>query len=157
MTNSKQIRILAAAGAAVALAGVAAGTGSAQEQPSTLELVQRSTETRTGFVDTPPRRREGPGDLFTVSGPVRDSSGRRTGRSDAMFAQTSAKHAQGSATFALPSGTLVASGALDNSGRSARGDRLAIVGGTGAYAGASGTLELTYERRATRFRFTLAP
>jgi hypothetical protein len=153
MNNSKQIRILAAAGAALALAGVAAGTGSAQEQPTTLELVQRSSETRSGFVDAPPRRREGPGDLFTVAGPVRDASGRRTGRADASFVQTTARHAQGTATFSLPSGTLVATGVVD----SGRSDRLAIVGGTGAYADASGTVSLTYGRRATRFRFTLAP
>jgi hypothetical protein len=153
MNNSKQIRILAAAGAALALGGVAVGTGSAQEQSTTLELVQRSREARSGFVDAPPRRREGTGDIFTIGGAMRDTAGRRAGRADVMFVMTSRKHAQGSATFSLSSGTLVAAGALDGG----RSDRLAVVGGSGTYADASGTLDIAYERRVTRFRFSLAP
>jgi len=153
MTNSTHIKLLATAAAALAAGGVVATTGSAQDPPPTLELVQRSSETRSAFVDNPPRRRESRGDMFTLSGPVRDAAGRRVGRAEGAFVLTTAKRAQGSATLLLDSGRLVIEGAVGPG----RVSELAIVGGTGAYSSARGSVEVTETRRATRLRLTLAP
>jgi hypothetical protein len=156
MRNAHNRKLLLATGCALAAAGAASTAVIAQDQPpapTTIELVQRESETRSGFVDAPPRRREGPGDLFSVSGPLRDASGRRAGSASAAFVQTSRSAAQGSATFVLSSGRLAAVGSVG----SGRLSRLAIVGGTGAYEGAEGTAEVITARRATRFRITLVP
>ena len=59
--------------------------------------------------------------------------------------------AHGAATFALRDGRLVIAGRVG--GGSA--DTLAVVGGTGAYAGATGTVRITEGNRRTAFRFTL--
>lgn len=142
------------AGACVALAAPALlGTATAQPGPpsGTLELVQLERDTRSGFVDTPPRRRESAGDTFTVAGPVRDAAGRRAGRAQAVFTQTGRRSAQGNATFALRTGQIVIAGGLAGSNNI---DTLAIVGGTGAYTGATGTARITMRRGRTAFRFS---
>jgi hypothetical protein len=156
MRERRRITITAAAGTALATAAVVASSGLAQDpgpQPTTLELVARHSETRSGFVDAPPRRREGPGDQFTVSSRLRDPSGIRAGRAEAAFAQTSGARAQGSVTFILSAGRVVAAGALGNQGNV---DQLAVVGGSGAYADARGSVDVIEGRRGTRFRLTLA-
>lgn len=146
----KPLLILAAL--AAALAGPALiGTAGAQTTPTTLELVQRERDTSTGFVDNPPRRRESAGDVFTIRGPVRDAAGDRAGSAQAVFTQTGRRSALGSATFALRDGQLMIAGVVDGGAA----DTLAVVGGTGAYAGATGTVRVTEGRRRTVFTFTL--
>ena len=95
MTNSTHIKLLAMAAAALAAGGAVATTGSAQDPPPTLELVQRSSDTRSAFVDNPPLRRESRGDMFTISGPVRDVAGRRVGRAEGAFTLTAPERARG--------------------------------------------------------------
>lgn len=144
--------LLIAAAATAALAGsTLIGSAGAQTTPATLELVQLERDVRTGFVDNPPRRRESAGDVFTIRGPVRDASGRRAGRAEAAFTQTGRRSALGAATFVLAGGRLMISGIVDGGGT----DTLAVVGGTGAYAGAAGTVRITEGRRRTVFSFTL--
>jgi hypothetical protein len=146
--------IILVAGACAALAvPVLRGTATAQSQPpsGTLELVQLERETRSSFVDAPPRRREAAGDIFTVAGRVRDATGSPSGRAQAVFTQTGRRTAQGSATFALATGQIVIAGGLAGSDSV---DTLAIVGGTGAYAGATGTARITMRRGRTEFRFS---
>jgi hypothetical protein len=70
-----------------------------------------------------------------------------------VFAPGRRSAAQGSGTFVLRNGQIVVSGILDGRGRTRR-DTLAIVGGSGAYNGARGTLVTTERRRSTRFLFT---
>jgi dirigent-like protein len=130
-----------------ALTNATAQTG----QPTTLELVQLERDVRDAFVDNPPRRRESAGDVFIVSGRVRDTAGRPVGRASAVFTQTSRSSAQGAATFVLANGQIVVEGRLAGSGA----DTFAVVGGTGAYAGATGTARITEGRRRTEFTFTL--
>jgi hypothetical protein len=135
-----------------AVAGLAViGTAGAQTTPTTLELVQLERDVNAGFVDNPPRRRETAGDVFTIRGPVRDASGRRAGRAEAVFTQTARRSSFGSATFVLSGGQLVISGIVDGGSS----DTLAVVGGTGAYAGATGSVRVTEGRRRTAFSFTL--
>ena len=150
--------IITAAGAAI-ISAVALVGGSDAQQPGpptgTLELVSLDRESRVKFVDNPPQRREGPGDVILINSRLRDTSNRPTGRVFASFTATPARPfvGQGSGTFKLGDGQIVAAGTIDDPGRT---DTLAIVGGSGAYTGARGTLVTTETRRSTRFVFTFA-
>lgn len=139
------ILIIATAGTLAALVGAAGA-----QSPTTLELVQLERDTRGGFVDNPPRRRESAGDIFTVRGRVRDTAGKAVGSAQAEFIQTGPRSAQGSATFSVGGGRIMIAGALAGRGD----DTLAITGGTGSYAGASGTVEVVEARGRTEFRFS---
>jgi hypothetical protein len=76
----------------------------------------------------------------------------RVGRLQAVFVLTNVRReqAQVTATFILSDGRVVASGAETR----ANVDDFAIVGGTGRYTGARGTLRVTDSRRSTAFLFT---
>jgi hypothetical protein len=124
-----------------------------------LELVSLDRETRFAFVDNPPRRRERAGDLFVINARLRNAADRRAGRLHASFAETQPPPrvvAQGSATFILRNGQIMVSGPIVDQGRADRTDTFAVVGGTGAYTAARGTMVSTETRRRTRFRFTFA-
>jgi hypothetical protein len=145
------------------IVGVVALVGSSgAQQPGpptgTLELVSREGETRFAFVDNLPRRQERAGDLFMINARLRDGSNRGVGRVHASFAETQPPPrvvAQGSATFILGNGQIMVSGPIvDRPGD--RIDTLAVVGGTGAYTAARGTLVTTDRRRSTRYVFTFA-
>jgi hypothetical protein len=146
--------------ALAAIAGLAAVGGSSGAQPpapptGTLELLSLDRETRFKFVDTPPRRRQNAGDTILISGRLRDNSNTPSGQFYASFATTPSRGlvSQGSGTFRLRNGQIVAAGTIDDAGRT---DTLAIVGGTGAFTGARGTLVITETRRMTQFAFTFA-
>jgi hypothetical protein len=131
---------------------------SSQAQPpgpptGTLELLQPDRDTRSRLIDVPPRqgRRRRPtiGDGFLMTGSVRDPAGNRAGRVQAHFLVTTRDGAQASATFILHDGRIVIGGATTE----AEIDDFAVLGGTGRYAGARGTLRVT-EGRTTTFLFT---
>jgi hypothetical protein len=151
--------IIAGACTAV-LAGLAVVAGTSAQSPGppsgTLELVQLERDAKFAMVDNPPRRKEGPGDVFTIAGGIRNAEGRLAGRAAGVFTQTDATHAQGSAVFKLADGQIVTTGVLDDLGRNDTSDTLAIVGGTGAYAGARGTAVLTEGDGRTRFDLTFS-
>jgi Dirigent-like protein len=154
--------IIIAVGAAIISAAVV-GSSSGARQPGpptgTLELVTLDRETGFKFVDNPPRRRERPGDLFMINAPVRDSASRPVGRLHASFAETQPPPrvvAQGSATFVLGNGQIMVSGLIVDQGRNDHSDTFAVVGGSGAYAAARGTMVTTETRSRTRFLFTFA-
>jgi hypothetical protein len=144
-------RLILTGGVCAALAAaLLVGGATAQTAPATLEVVQLERDTRGGFVDNPPRRRESAGDVFTVRGPLRDAAGERVGSADAVFTQTGRRSARGGGTFTLADGSIEVSGRLGGSGT----DTLAIVGGTGAYANATGSVRITEPKGRTAFRFT---
>jgi hypothetical protein len=148
----------------VAIVGVVALVGSSGAQQTgpptgTLELLTLDRETRFAFVDNPPRRRERAGDMFMINARLRDGSSHRVGRLHASFAETQPPPrvvAQGSATFILRNGQIMVSGVIADRGRNDRTDTFAVVGGTGAYTAARGTMVTRETRRRTRFLFTFA-
>jgi Dirigent-like protein len=153
--------ITAACAAIIGVAALVAGSGAQQPGPptGTLELMSRDRETRFTFVDNPPRRRERAGDLFVINARLRDGSGRPTGRLHASFAETQAPPrvvAQGTATFILGNGQIMVDGPIVNRGPGDRTDTLAVVGGSGAFTAARGTLVTMETRRTARYVFTFA-
>ena len=154
--------IIAAACTATISAAVLVVRSDAQElgpPTGTLELVSLDRETRFTFVDNPPHRREREGDLFVINSRLRDSAGRPTGRLHASFAETQPPPrviAQGSATFILGGGKIMVSGPIVNQGPRDRTDTLAVVGGTGAYTAARGTLTTKETRGGTRYILSFA-
>jgi hypothetical protein len=148
--------------ACAAIVGVVAlvGTSGAQQPGAptgTLELVTLDRETHFTFVDNPPRRQERAGDLFTINARVRDGSNRRRGRLHASFTETQPPPrvvAQGSATFILRKGQIMVSGPIVDRGARDHTDTFAVVGGSGAYTGARGTMLTRERRKSTRFVFT---
>jgi hypothetical protein len=143
----KRLILIIAAGALAV--PVLVGSAGAQA-PTTLELVQIDREVRTGFVDAPPKRRESAGDVFTVRGPVRDAQGRRAATVQGVFTQTGPRSAHGGGTVTLPAGRIAFQGVLGLGGD----DTLAIVGGTGAYSGAGGSVRIVQRQGRTTFTFT---
>jgi hypothetical protein len=59
-------------------------------------------------------------------------------------------------SFILDNGQIVVSGPVIERGRKDRTDTLAVVGGSGAYTAARGTVVVTERRRSTRVEFTFA-
>ena len=153
--------IIAVCAALISAAVVWGSSGAQQPGPptGTLELVALDRETRFKFVDNPPRRRERAGDLFMINARLRDSSNRPTGRLHASFAETQPPPrvvAQGSATFILGNGQIMVSGLIVDQGRNDQTDTFAVVGGSGAYAAARGTMVTTETQSRTRFVFTFS-
>jgi hypothetical protein len=149
--------LTAACAAIVGAVAIVGNSGAQQPGPptGTLEFVALDRESRFEFIDRPPRRRQSAGDQFLITERLRDSSNRRVGRTHAVFAATPGRPRafQGSGTFVLGNGQVVVAGALDEQGRT---DTLAIVGGSGAFTGAQGTLLITERRRSTTFLLTFA-
>jgi hypothetical protein len=149
--------IISAASVAIISAAVLVVRSDAQQPgppTGTFELVSLERQTRFTFVDNPPRRRERAGDLFVITARLRDGSNRPAGRLHASFAETQPPPrvvAQGSATFILDDGQINVSGPIVNRGPGDRTDTLAVVGGTGAYTAARGTLTTEEMRGRTRY------
>jgi hypothetical protein len=141
--------------------GFGPGTAQAQRPPAgTLELVSRDRETSFSFVDNPPRRgerRPTAGDIGIIRGRLRNASGRRrVGQVHAVFTVLRGRPftAHVSATFYMRRGDIAVAGRIDDVGRT---DEVPIIGGTDAFAGARGTLEVTSRRTDSRFVFRFAP
>jgi hypothetical protein len=143
--------------AAVAFVG---SSGAQQSAPptGTLELVSLDRETRFKFVDKPPRSgdpgRLSLGDLAIITGRLRDTANRRTGKLLRALHEARRKRRrhvdQVRATFVLRDGHIVVEGISDGG----RTENVAVTGGTGRYAGARGTLRVTETRKAAHYRFT---
>jgi hypothetical protein len=133
--------VAGSAAAAFAGLGILAVTGGAQQPTGrTIELVTKNA--RFKFVDVPPRARTPdnarPGDQFLISATLADRAGKRVGGFEAKCSMTrGGKNLRGicDGVYALADGEIFLAARLtpadDVSG--------AVVGGTGAYAGARGT------------------
>jgi hypothetical protein len=149
MKHLQLLLIAAAAAAAVAVVAVASGSaGSAGER--TIRLVERGGT--FGFVDNAPtgtkdNRLISAGDFSAGTVKVYDPSGKRAGSLYVVcFATVGGEevHAkfQCSGTLRLAGGTLAFS-ALQERRANQDVDHISIVGGTGAYKGARGTVVTT--------------
>jgi hypothetical protein len=154
-------RVLAAASAVALLAVLVVGCsggGGAAFTKQTLTFTERQSDDSASFVDNPPRSsaatgdepKLSPGDQLTFTADMLDRSGTDVGDLDASCAVTATprgsfddSHAQcvGTADIAGGSLTLTVGGKAFGAGTT----RGAVVGGTGDYAGATGTFESSDE------------
>ena len=144
----KRFAILAtAAVAATAIAGILT-TGGAAQVPGerTFTLIEGSGGTFK-FVDNPPKARNprnprlSVGDAYLFTSPLFDEANRRIGTLQVYCAVTRAgrfprSRSQCNGTYALRDGTLAASALV----RGGENPTIAVVGGTGAYEGAPGSI-----------------
>lgn len=151
---------LAAAG--VAAAAVAPGS-SGQSAPAPLTLDMRHEEAKVTMLDEAPRMTkkrpsESPGDSVVSHGVLRDSTGARVGAVHGQFVVTSGRSPDTTehvlSTFVLAGGQIAAQGVIDQEGDS---ESVAIVGGTGQYDGATGSIEITGDDKSVRFTLKLRP
>ncbi len=139
--RSARIAVLAA-GAGLALFALA-GCGSDKTHGSegTLKLTEPGGKTGSfGVIGHPTRGKLSPGDGFAFSTPLQDSSKKTVGELNAVCIGTQPSNPEAlkgtcSATATVPGGDL----ALNAGGTVGNGVSGSIVGGTGKYAGATGT------------------
>jgi hypothetical protein len=133
--------VLGAVAVAVGTAGAITATGGAQEGGGeTIELISKGGSFR--FIDERPAARSeedaSAGDQFILSVPLSTAGGKRVGVLDAQCTFTKpGKNIRGlcEGAYSLPKGQIFIAARLSNN--DARG---AVVGGTGAYVGARGTV-----------------
>lgn len=115
-------------GAVAAGAGASAGVASLRfyERPGPMHVVDHA----------PLGKKRTAGDVVLYANPVFDRHGTRVGTDQGICTMINATQSQCDATLALPKGQLVTHGL--QGGKAAF--EVAVVGGTGAYAGAKGTL-----------------
>lgn len=148
MIMHQRLTIIIATGAALGAAALIAAPGGAQQSPTALVLINRHSEDQTKIVDNPPRKKDGAGDIIVIDEKLRDTRGAVVGQAYAVFVQTR-RAAQGTITFRVPGGRIEAAG-IDGVGDSGE---FAIVGGTGDYAGARGTVTRSEIRGGQQFKF----
>jgi hypothetical protein len=146
---------------AVVVGGIAVVSSNAQQPgppTGTLELVQRARESTFRHIDHTPRgggpQAPSPGDVAITGGTLRDTSNRRAGKAHVVFMRLKGRRKahvdQVSATFDLKGGQIVMEGVSDGG----RTDVVAITGGTGTYAGARGTVRVSFTRTRAHIRLT---
>ena len=157
MTRKTATAALALA-ATTAAAGALVADGSratAARAPKALELVLRLSEAQVSQIDAPPlhstQPADSPGDAIVLHAPVHKRTGAKAGLIDAVFTATArGDREQVVATFTVGRDQIAVQG-IDGA---ATTDRGAILGGTGRYAAARGTLTATQQGATRRFRFS---
>jgi hypothetical protein len=158
----------AALAVATALALVPVGGSSGQTGDRTITLFGDENGGTYGFVDNPPRSpasdptspkaRFSMGDQGYWTGIIRDrKGGRRAGTvfgTETVLSGKRFPHVTNivHAVFALTDGQIIVEHALDESRKAVPA---AVIGGTGAYAGATGTLLVTPARGGNEYTITL--
>jgi hypothetical protein len=149
----RKLRFAGPVAAVIAVALAATGCGSGSDQTE-LSLTLKGSEDQ--MVDNPPHGLSG-GDMFVGADTAFDRAGKRIGTGLGVCVLTVTKPLSGQCndTLTLPDGQLTIQGGGPFKERSSS---RAIIGGTGAYAGARGTVEVTetgaYSQDAT-FHYSL--
>ena len=150
--------------ALVAAATAVAASGDAAKE-TTLDLALDGQHAVRTLVDAAPKHRAGApddsaGDTIVLHAPVLDAHGARVGTIDATFLTTepgtNAKHdgsEQLTGTLLLPGGQIAILGTV---GAYARTSRVAIIGGTGKYAGARGQVTAHFTPQAVLLHIELS-
>jgi hypothetical protein len=160
--NLKLVTLL---GAAVLAGGAAAAAAHADGSASTLDLALDGRHATRTFIDAAPKHtrtapNDSPGDTLVMHASLLDRRGARIGTIDATFVTTApgtgAKHdgsEQLTGTLRLPDGQIAVLGTV---GSFARVTHVAIVGGTGRYAGARGDVTARFTPRAVKLHVAFA-
>jgi hypothetical protein len=133
--NKARVTTLASSLAVAALAsGVAASSSAATRGVAFLRFYERPGKTTT--VDKVPRGKMG--DVYLYSNPVFDRQGTRVGTDHGVCTMLSSRQSQCNAALTLPKGQIVTIGL--HGPEPEEKYEAAVIGGTGAYAAARGTL-----------------
>ncbi len=164
MTRKYPIAIAAAALAAGGAVLVPDSSGQDGALPDRLTLQMRHREAKVTMVDAPPRMSrkrpsESPGDTAVARGRLRGADGSPVGQTHSEFVVTGGRSPrtteQATGTFVLRDGQIAIHGVFPNTPGTDK-DVIPIVGGTGRYNGATGSVEITSGRRAVTFTFHFA-
>ena len=134
MNKARVTALASSLAAATLVTGVAVSSSTASPGVAYLRFYERPGPTTT--VDKVPRGKMG--DVFLYSNPVFDRQGTRVGTDHGVCTMLSARQSQCNATLTLPRGQIVTLG-LHGPERDET-YHAAVIGGTGAYAAALGTL-----------------
>jgi hypothetical protein len=131
-----RVTVIAATFAAASLvSGVGASSSGASATAASLHFYERPGPTTV--VDNAPKgKKPGRGDVILFANPVFDRHGTQVGTDHGMCTVLDAGRSQCDTTLVLPKGDVVTHG-LENARTSFD---VAVIGGTGAYAGAKGTM-----------------
>jgi len=119
---------------AAVVSGVATSSSAASSGVAFLRFYERPGQTTT--VDKVPRGKMG--DVFLYSNPIFDRQGTRVGTDAGVCTMLNARQSQCNATLTLPKGQIVTLGLHGPEPETKY--EAAVIGGTGAYAAARGTL-----------------
>ena len=166
-TNPRALACLALVGAAAALGAACvsddAGAGEAEGTQRLAYVIEPSDQTVTLVATTrasewprPARgldhSKETPGDMAVQEAILRDAEGQRAGEIYATFTTVGKPGIEAvSATLDLSDGDLIAQGMIGNGAE----DELGVVGGTGVYSGARGSLRVTQDEDVVRLEVEL--
>jgi len=134
-----RLALLFIGSAVVVSLGVAATISHASSTAASLHFYERHGPTTS--VNNPPKGKQlGSGDLFVFTNPVFTRHGSRIGSDHGICTIVQAKPfvAQCTSTIQLPQGQLM----LQDLDTATSSSSAAVVGGTGAFAGARGTLSI---------------
>jgi hypothetical protein len=150
---SKPLIAAAAVTAALAVA-VPAATHAQAPGARTFKLVELNKGSKTTFVDNG-RKGAGAGDVVNLVMPVVDDTGAKAGTLTGTCTMSGTPKSDEppmtcQAVYALSGGDLVVAGRIGPGP-----DHIAVVGGTGTYAGARGTIDSTDDATGTHDVVTL--
>jgi hypothetical protein len=150
----RQVIALAAGLAASAAALVITATGGAQDAtPQTLTFVEHeATSKNSAEIDNPPRHKFSTGDAFVFSGDVYDADNKVRQGTDTVACTSIRQRILCHGTFNLKGGMISVVGSSANDDFAG-----AVVGGTGAYVGARGTIAVKNGKKNSIVTFTLLP
>jgi hypothetical protein len=157
-------RIATMATLVLVIGAATAGVAQAGSAPTSLDLAVDGMHATRTLVDAPPLQHsripdDSPGDTIVLHAPLLDGKGTRVGMIDATFLTTAvgknAEHdgsEQLTGTLQLPGGAISVLGTV---GAFARVTHVAVIGGTGRYAGARGEVIAQFTQRAVKLHVQL--
>ena len=134
MDKARVTTIASSLGAAALVSGLLASSSAASTNVAFLRFYERPGKTTT--VDKMPRGKMG--DVFLYQNPIFDRHGTRVGTDHGVCTMLSSQQSQCNSTLTLPKGQIVTIGLHGPELREKY--QAAVIGGTGAYAAARGTL-----------------
>ena len=134
MKHARATAMAASFAAAALVSGICASSGGASSGVASLRFYERPGPTT--IVDNAPKgKKAGRGDLILYANPVFDRQGTQVGTDHGVCTVLSVGQSQCDATLVLPKGQIVTHGVGARTSF-----EVAVLGGTGAYAGARGTM-----------------
>jgi hypothetical protein len=126
-------------------AALIASAGAASARPAATTIHLKLPATKSNYVDLG-RKGYSPGDYFLSTGRLLDASGKPAGRLGGVWTILSRAADNASFDLGLAHGTLIVNGRIVHA---AKQSVLQVVSGTGAYAGAHGTVTFRYLSETT--------